>query len=50
MIAQMLENLKKNGKKVATLSMLGTNDNAMHLYTSIGYKLCFNLLEVTFDI
>ena len=50
MIAQMLERLKADGKKVATLSMLGTNDKAMKLYTSLGYKLVFNLLEVKYDI
>lgn len=48
-IATGLQDLKDAGKKIATLSMEGTNKNAMRLYLSIGYELMYNLIEMRYE-
>ena len=40
--------LRSRGKKVATLSVMGTNLPALALYQRIGYKLVFNLVEIVY--
>ena len=48
-IAVGLEELKRRGNQCATLSMLGTNVNAMKLYESIGYELMYLLIELRYQ-
>lgn len=43
-----LQVLKDRGKKIATLSMRGTNRRAMRLYQSLGYELMYCQLEVQY--
>ena len=40
--------LRSRCKKVATLSVMGTNLPALALYQRIGYKLVFNLVEIVY--
>ena len=40
--------LRSRGKKVATLSVMGTNLPALALYQRIGSKLVFNLIEIVY--
>ena len=40
--------LRSRGKKVATLSVAGTNLPALALYQRLGYKLVFNLVEIVY--
>lgn len=48
-IAVALEELKRRGNQVATLSMVGSNANAMKLYESIGYELMYLLIELRYQ-
>lgn len=43
-----LEELKKSGQTIGTLSMLGNNDKAMRLYQKLGYKLMYHTVEVQY--
>lgn len=40
--------LRMRGKKVATLSVMGTNLPALALYQKMGYTLAFNLVEMVY--
>jgi ribosomal protein S18 acetylase RimI-like enzyme len=48
-IAAGLEDLKRRGNQIATLSMVGSNANAMKLYESIGYELMYLLIELRYQ-
>jgi ribosomal protein S18 acetylase RimI-like enzyme len=43
-----LEELKKSGQTIGTLSMAGNNDKAMRLYQKLGYKLMYYMVEVQY--
>lgn len=49
LIATVLERLKRNGMKLATLSMYGDNMRAMRLYQGIGYELSYYLVELIYQ-
>lgn len=45
-IAKTLTYLKEKGYKLATLTCVGDNANAIALYNSVGYKVVGHLLEM----
>ena len=49
LIALAFDELKKRDRKLATLSVRGTNLPAIKLYLSCGYSLYYNLLEMTYE-
>jgi len=46
LLATAFDELKRRGKKMATLSVRGTNAPAIRLYLSCGYTLYYNLVEI----
>lgn len=50
LIATGFNQLKNSGKKIATLSLLGTNGSAMKLYISAGYELMYHLIELRYYV
>lgn len=46
LLATAFDELKSRGKKIATLSVRGTNVPAIRLYLSCGYTLYYNLVEM----
>ncbi|MGE5579262.1 MAG: GNAT family N-acetyltransferase [Bacillota bacterium] len=48
LLATALDELKGRGKKIATLSVRGTNVPAIRLYLSCGYTLYYNLVEMVY--
>ncbi|MGE5579278.1 MAG: GNAT family N-acetyltransferase [Bacillota bacterium] len=48
LLATAFDELKQRGKKVATLSVRGTNLPAIRLYLSCGYTLYYNLVEMVY--
>lgn len=49
-IAKSLSYLKENGYKIATLTCVGDNVNAIALYNRIGYKVIGHLLEMHWEV
>lgn len=49
-VAKSLSYLKENGYKLASLTCLGDNMNAIALYTRIGYKVIGHLLEMHWEV
>lgn len=49
LIATAFEELKARDLKYATLSMIGSNAEAMKLYQKIGYELMYYLVEVKYE-
>ena len=43
------DKLQKDGKKIATLTVIGDNKSAMQLYQKIGYELMGYIIEVHWD-
>lgn len=48
LMATAFDELKRRGKKTATLSVRGTNVPALKLYLSSGYSLYYNLVELMY--
>jgi ribosomal protein S18 acetylase RimI-like enzyme len=49
LLATAFDELKRRGKKIATLSVRGTNLPALRLYLSCGYTLYYNLVELVYE-
>lgn len=49
-ISKSLKYLKEKGYKIATLTCVGDNANAIALYNKIGYKVMGHLLEMHFEL
>lgn len=49
-VAEALSYLKEKGYKMATLTCVGDNVNAIALYNRIGYKVIGHLLEMHWDV
>lgn len=49
LLATAFDELKGRGKKIATLSVRGTNLPALRLYLSCGYTLYYNLVELVYE-
>ncbi len=49
LMATAFDELRRRGKKTATLSVRGTNVPALRLYLSSGYSLYYNLIELVYE-
>lgn len=50
LIVTAFDKLQEAGKKIATLTLMGDNSQAMQLYQKIGYKLIGHIFEVHWDV